>query len=254
MSRMFGYAWEELSTIDAHRLYANPADREALLAMVRRGGAVHGYEVELRRHDGAVFHGSMTVTRADAEQDGILLSMWEDISERRRAQLALEDSETRFRDIVDYSYEPIGMQLLRAEPMLKQRKFNTLLDFERPDGETRLTSEPRSEIGGVWMPDGMGTFFSAETPGTLQIFYKDLRTGKVEITSQNHGFCVLPESLPENVEVTHVSLFDGTNEGLRCTDKPAFSVQYHPEASPGPRDSHYLFDRFVEMIGKSKGK
>jgi carbamoyl-phosphate synthase small subunit len=82
----------------------------------------------------------------------------------------------------------------------------------------------------------------------------DLTTGKVEITSQNHGFCVIPESLPENTEVTHVSLFDGINEGLRCTDKPAFSVQYHPEASPGPTDSHYLFDRFVEMIDKSKGK
>ena len=82
---------------------------------------------------------------------------------------------------------------------------------------------------------------------------KDLTTGKVEITSQNHGFCVIPESLPENTEVTHVSLFDGINEGLRCTDKPAFSVQYHPEASPGPTDSHYLFDRFVEMIDKSKG-
>ena len=83
---------------------------------------------------------------------------------------------------------------------------------------------------------------------------KDLTTGKVEITSQNHGFCVLPESLPKNAEVTHVSLFDGSNEGIRCTDKPAFSVQYHPEASPGPTDSHYLFDRFVEMIDKSKGK
>ncbi len=83
---------------------------------------------------------------------------------------------------------------------------------------------------------------------------KNLTTGKVEITSQNHGFCVIPESLPKNVEVTHVSLFDGTNEGIRSTDKQAFSVQYHPEASPGPTDSHYLFDRFVEMIDKSKGK
>jgi carbamoyl-phosphate synthase small subunit len=83
---------------------------------------------------------------------------------------------------------------------------------------------------------------------------KDLGTGKVEITSQNHGFCVIPESLPKNVEVTHVSLFDGSNEGIRSTDKPAFSVQYHPEASPGPTDSHYLFDRFIEMIDKSKGK
>ncbi len=83
---------------------------------------------------------------------------------------------------------------------------------------------------------------------------KDIHTGKVEITSQNHGFEVLPDTLPKNVEVTHVSLFDGSNEGLRVTDKPAFSVQYHPEASPGPQDSHYLFGRFVEMIKESKNK
>ncbi len=77
---------------------------------------------------------------------------------------------------------------------------------------------------------------------------KDLTTGKVEITSQNHGFAVDPASLPETVRVTHVSLFDGTNEGIACTDRPAFSVQYHPEASPGPSDSHFLFRRFVAMI------
>ena len=83
---------------------------------------------------------------------------------------------------------------------------------------------------------------------------KDLTTGKVEITSQNHGFCVLPESLPKNAEVTHISLFDGVNEGLRLTDRPAFSVQYHPEASPGPEDSHYLFDRFVDLIAANSKK
>ncbi len=83
---------------------------------------------------------------------------------------------------------------------------------------------------------------------------QDLKTGKVEITSQNHGFHVLPDTLPQNVEVTHISLFDKTNEGLRATDKPAFSVQYHPEASPGPEDSHYLFGRFIDMIRESKVK
>jgi carbamoyl-phosphate synthase small subunit len=77
---------------------------------------------------------------------------------------------------------------------------------------------------------------------------KDLATGKVEITSQNHGFEVMAESLPNTVNVTHVSLFDGTNEGIEVTGKPIFSVQYHPEASPGPQDSHYLFQRFAEKI------
>jgi carbamoyl-phosphate synthase small subunit len=82
---------------------------------------------------------------------------------------------------------------------------------------------------------------------------KDFTTGKVEITSMNHGFAVDRESLPENVEETHVSLFDGSNCGLRVKDKPVFSVQYHPEASPGPQDSHYLFTRFVELMEKRKG-
>lgn len=79
---------------------------------------------------------------------------------------------------------------------------------------------------------------------------KDLDSGKVEITAQNHGFAVDVESLPAGVRVTHVSLFDGSNEGIACTDKKAFSVQYHPEASPGPADSHYLFRRFAEMVGR----
>jgi carbamoyl-phosphate synthase small subunit len=77
---------------------------------------------------------------------------------------------------------------------------------------------------------------------------KDLLTGKVEITSMNHGFAVDGASLPANAIETHVSLFDGSNCGLALTDKPAFSVQYHPEASPGPRDSHGLFTRFVDRM------
>ena len=79
---------------------------------------------------------------------------------------------------------------------------------------------------------------------------KDLETGRVEITSQNHGFVVDKDSLPKGVVETHVSLFDGSLEGIRVDGKPVFSVQYHPEASPGPQDSHYLFERFVGMMGK----
>jgi carbamoyl-phosphate synthase small subunit len=77
---------------------------------------------------------------------------------------------------------------------------------------------------------------------------KDLATGKVEITSQNHGFAVDEKSLPAGVAVTHRSLFDGTVEGLAIEGRPVFSVQYHPEASPGPQDAHYLFERFVRMM------
>jgi carbamoyl-phosphate synthase small subunit len=77
---------------------------------------------------------------------------------------------------------------------------------------------------------------------------QDLATRKVEITSQNHGFAVRPESLPRGIEATHVSLFDGSLEGIRASDRPVFSVQYHPEASPGPQDSAYLFQRFLALI------
>ncbi|NHO31675.1 glutamine-hydrolyzing carbamoyl-phosphate synthase small subunit [Acetobacter fallax] len=77
---------------------------------------------------------------------------------------------------------------------------------------------------------------------------KDLATGRVEITSQNHGFAVDEASLPNEVRVTHVSLFDKSNEGIASNTLPAFSVQYHPEASPGPSDSFYLFERFVAMM------
>jgi carbamoyl-phosphate synthase small subunit len=81
---------------------------------------------------------------------------------------------------------------------------------------------------------------------------KDKTTGKVEITSMNHGFAVDRDTLPADAEETHVSLFDGSNAGIALKSKPAFSVQYHPEASPGPRDSRYLFERFASLMKKHR--
>lgn len=83
---------------------------------------------------------------------------------------------------------------------------------------------------------------------------KDLETGNVLITSQNHGFAVDASTLPGNLRVTHVSLFDGTNQGIARTDVPAFSFQGHPETSPGPRDVAYLFDRFIDLMEAAQSK
>ena len=96
---------------------------------------------------------------------------------------------------------------------------------------------------------GAKTYKLAQGPRGANQPVKDLATGKVEITSQNHGFAVDDQSLPPGVRITHVSLFDGSNEGIAADEHRAFSVQYHPEASPGPSDSGHLFDRFTAMMG-----
>src|SRR6202022_4430742 len=81
---------------------------------------------------------------------------------------------------------------------------------------------------------------------------KDLRSGKVAITAQNHGFAVDPESLPKNVEVSHINLNDNTVEGMRHKELPIFSVQYHPEAAPGPHDASYFFSQFADLIESAR--
>ena len=83
---------------------------------------------------------------------------------------------------------------------------------------------------------------------------KNLINDTVEITSQNHGFEIIKESLPKNVEVTHKSLFDSCIEGIKLKNKPVFSVQYHPESNPGPQDSHYLFKQFINEVIKNAKK
>jgi carbamoyl-phosphate synthase small subunit len=80
---------------------------------------------------------------------------------------------------------------------------------------------------------------------------KNLDTNKVEITSQNHGFVVLDKNFPSNLQITHKSLFDKTIDGMKSIDQPLFSVQYHPESSPGPHDSRYLFDEFINLMDKN---
>jgi hypothetical protein len=83
---------------------------------------------------------------------------------------------------------------------------------------------------------------------------KNLINNKVEITSQNHGFEIIKESLPKNVELTHKSLFDNCIEGIKLKNRPVFSVQYHPESNPGPQDSHYLFKQFINEVIKNGKK
>ena len=100
------------------------------------------------------------------------------------------------------------------------------------------------------LASGLSTFKMHHGHRGLNHPIKNLQTGLCEVTSQNHGFCVVKEDIDknDNVEVTHLNLNDNTIAGIRLNDKPAFSVQYHPEASPGPHDSRYLFDSFIDLM------
>ena len=135
MSRMFGYRLEDLSRINIRSLYGNLAERDVLLRRVREEHAVHGYELELRRRDGSMFFGSLTVKQLDDGQGGTMLSMWEDITARKQAQKELQDSEARFRDIVDHS--PIGMMISSLDGRVIQanRALCTMLGYERGELE-----------------------------------------------------------------------------------------------------------------------
>ena len=126
-----------------------------------------------------------------------------------------------------------------------------------------MLPSPKSHCHDVGLPVDVSVKAFRSTPKNVRIVLskelrkkvsqvKDLDTGRIAITAQNHGFAVDVATLPKNARVTHISLFDGTLQGFELTDKPAFCFQGHPEASPGPHDVDYLFDRFVVMIKKKK--
>ena len=147
------------------------------------------------------------------------------------------------------------------------RNLTRIADLDVVPASTTAAEILERSPDGVFLSNGPGDPAAVQTVpdtvrellGKVPIFgicmghhpVRDIATGKVEITSQNHNYIVDPDSL-DRVEVTHVNLNDGTLEGFRCLDVPAFGIQYHPEAGPGPHDSHYLFDRFAEMIDEHR--
>ena len=158
--------------------------------------------------------------------------------------------DTSFEEVM--SYKPDGI-------FLSNGPGDPFATYERVGATLKHILNTRLPVFGICL----GNQLLALTCGlnTLKLYrghrggnhpVKNLKTGKVEITSQNHGFCVSKEVVPDNVEITHLSLFDNTIEGVRRTDRPAFVVQYHPESSPGPHDSQYLFQDFRKMIEASK--
>jgi carbamoyl-phosphate synthase small subunit len=151
------------------------------------------------------------------------------------------------------AWEPDGIMLSNGpgDPRSLDREVQTIQEIEQ--------REPEMPVFGICLGHQLlGRALGGET-FKLKFGHrganhpvKDLTTGRVHITSQNHGYAVEAQSLPEDVEVTHLNLNDNTVEGLRHKSRPVFSVQYHPEASPGPKDNAYLFDRFAELVKARK--
>jgi carbamoyl-phosphate synthase small subunit len=147
------------------------------------------------------------------------------------------------------AWQPDGIMLSNGpgDPRSLQEEINNIRSLQ--------SEEPEMPMFGICLGHQLlGQAFGGET-FKLKFGHrganhpvKDLTTGKVHITSQNHGYAVKADSLPEEVEITHLNLNDNTVEGLRHKSKPIFSVQYHPEASPGPKDNAYLFDRFAQLV------
>ena len=164
---------------------------------------------------------------------------------------------------VTYAIENIR-QLLGLQPITMHNAQCTMHNGKRVRDEGRQSLVTRhsslvTPVMGICLGHQLLALACGAKTGRLKFGHhgcnhpvKNLATGKVEITSQNHNFAVLPESVPECLEVTHINLNDGSIEGVRHKTLPAFSVQYHPEACPGPHDSAYLFGQFREMIAAAK--
>ncbi len=161
-------------------------------------------------------------------------------------------AQTKFAEIL--KYKPDGVFLSNgpgdpsatakyAAPVIKEILKNNIPIFGICMGHQLLA-----------IASGLTTFKMFQGHRGANHPVKNLQTGIVEITSQNHGFAVPRDNLPSDIEVTHISLFDNTVQGIQLKNKPAFSVQYHPESSPGPHDSRYLFKKFIDLIDKSKNK